>query len=150
MKIVLSLIFVLTAVTFVMAQGPGPGPDPIEQLQLTPEQRQSVREIVAGSRIERQTTNRRLHEANIALDQALDADITDENLIEQRINEVAAAHAAQLRMRIQTEMKIRRLLSPDQLATLRRLRLQLRDVLAPQRMNKPRRPGPQQGLRPRP
>jgi Spy/CpxP family protein refolding chaperone len=124
--------------------------DPIEQLRLTPEQRQAVRQIFADTRIERQTTNRRLREANVALDQAIDAEPADENVVEQRINDVATAHAAQLRLRIQTEIRIRRLLRPEQLATLRRLRLQLRDVVAPQRMNNPRRPAVQQGLRPRP
>ena len=107
--------------------------DPIEQLRLTPDQRQAVRRIMAESRNERQSTNRRLREANVALDQALDAEPTDENLVEQRINEVATAQAAQLRLRIHTEMKIRRILRPEQLATLRRLRLQVRDVVNPQR-----------------
>lgn len=151
MKILFSLLLVLTAASFGMAQQePGETADPIQQLRLTPDQRQSVRRIIADTRLERQATNRRLREANVALDQALDNAPTDENLIEQRINEVAAAQAAQLRMRIHTEMKIRRILSQDQLATLRRLRLQLRDVVAPQRMNNPRRPAPRQGLRPRP
>ena len=149
MKILLSLILVLTACGFAMAQQePEPTTDPIEQLRLSPDQRQAIRRIVADNRIERQTTNLRLREANVALDQALDTD--DENLIEQRINEVATAQAAQLRMRIHTEMKIRRILRPEQLATLRRLRLQVRDVMSPQRMNNPRRPAAQQGLRPRP
>jgi Spy/CpxP family protein refolding chaperone len=129
-------------------QQPEPATDPIEQLRLSPDQRQAVRQIVAGTRLERQSTNRRLREANVALDQALDAEPIDENLIEQRINEVSAAQAAQLRMRIHTEMKIRRILRPEQLATLRRLRLQLRDVVAPQRRNNPRRPAVQRGLRP--
>ena len=150
MKILLSLILVLTACGFAIAQQEPEPPttDPIEQLRLSPDQRQAIRRIVADNRIERQTTNFRLREANVALDQALDAD--DENLVEQRINEVATAQAAQLRMRIHTEMKIRRILRPEQLATLRRLRLQVRDVMSPQRMNNPRRPAAQQGLRPRP
>ena len=151
MRILLSLIVILTAASFATAQQqPEPTTDPIEQLRLTPDQRQAVRQIFADTRIERQTTNQRLRAANVALDQALDAEPSDENLIEQRINEVAAAQAAQLRMRIHTEMRIRRILRPEQVVTLRRLRLQLRDVMAPQRMNNPRRPAAQQGLRPRP
>lgn len=122
---------------------PQPPADPIQQLNLTPEQRQQIRRLTAETRDERQNTNRRLREANIALDQALDAEPLDENLVEQRINEVAAAQAAQVRMRAHMEMRIRRLLNSEQLATLRRLRLQLRDVIAPQRQNNqpnPRRP----------
>jgi Spy/CpxP family protein refolding chaperone len=90
-------------------------------------------------------TNRRLREANVGLDQALDTQPVDENLIEQKINELSAAQAAQLRMRIHTEMKIRRILRPEQLAALQRLRLQLRDVMNPQRLNR----RPQQTFRPR-
>ena len=151
MKILLSLILVLTAATFAVAQQePDITTDPIEQLRLTPDQRQAIRRIVADTKIERQTTNLRLRDANIALDQALDAEPADESLIEQRISDVAAAQAAQLRMRIHTEMRIRRVLRPEQIATLRRLRLQVRDVMSPQRLNNPRRPAVQQGLRPRP
>ena len=120
-----------------------PAADPIQQLNLSPEQRQQIRTLTQETRQERQMTNRRLREANAALDQALDADPIDENLIEQRINEVAAAQVAQTRMRIQMELRIRRLLQPEQIATLRRLRLQIRDVMAPQRPNvpiAPRRP----------
>jgi Spy/CpxP family protein refolding chaperone len=151
MKIVTALLILLTAATITLAQQ-DPGlttdqADPIEQLRLTPDQRQAIRRIRAQNRDERQTTNRRVREANIALDQALDADPPDENLIEQRINELATAQAAQLRMRIHTEMRIRRILRPEQIATLRRLRLQLRDVMNPQRRN---RLPPNQSLRPRP
>jgi Spy/CpxP family protein refolding chaperone len=143
-------ILILAAATFASAQQePEPATDPIEQLRLTPEQRQAIRRIMAESRDERQSTNRRLRETNIALDQALDAEPTDENLVEQRINDVATAQAAQLRLRIHTEMKIRRILRPEQVATLRRLRLQVRDVMNPERRNNQRVP-PNQGFRPRP
>lgn len=149
MRILLSLIVILTAASFAPAQQEPELPsDPIEQLRLSPDQRQAIRRIVADTREERQMTNRRVREANVLLDQALDAQPTDENLIDQRINDLAAAQAAQLRLRIHTEIKIRRLLRPDQLATLQRLRLQLRDVINPQRLNRRRPPAPQT-LRPR-
>lgn len=155
MKLLTALLLLLAAATFAGAQQPATPTDPatatadpIEQLRLTPDQRQAIRKIVAENKDERQIANRTLREANVALDQALDADLTDENLIEQRINDVNAAQAAQLRLRIHTEMKIRRVLRPEQIATLHRLRLQLRDVMSPQRMNNPRVPA-NQGFRPR-
>jgi Spy/CpxP family protein refolding chaperone len=126
-----------------LAQDPPAPPlhtDPIQHLHLTPEQRQQIRRLTAETRDERQTTNRRLREANVALDQAIDADPLDENLVEQRINEVAAAQAAQTRMRAHMETRIRRLLNSEQLAILRRLRLQFRDVMAPRRPNNPNNP----------
>jgi Spy/CpxP family protein refolding chaperone len=131
-----AVALLLTAATPVFAtQDPAqdfPG-DPIQQLRLTPEQRQRIRMILEENKPERQSTNRRLREANVALDQALDADPINEGVIEQRVGEVAAAQAAQLRVRIQTEIKIRRELRPEQLAVLRQRRLQIRDVVGPQR-----------------
>jgi len=154
-KLLTALLVLLAAATFAGAQQPAAPQDPatatadpIEQLRLTPEQRQAIRQIVAENKDERQIANRRLREANVALDQALDAEPTDENVIEQRINDLSAAQATQLRLRIQTEMKIRRILRPEQIATLRRLRLQVRDVMSPQRLNNPRVPA-NQGFRPR-
>jgi hypothetical protein len=112
---------------------PLPVEDSIDQLRLTPEQRQRIRMIFEENKNDRQTTNRRLREAQLALTQSLDAEPTDETVIDQRVNELAAAQAAQIRMRIQIELKIRRELSPEQLTTWRRLRLQMRDFIDAQR-----------------
>jgi Spy/CpxP family protein refolding chaperone len=133
---------------------PPSNPDPIQQLRLTPEQRQRIRIIFAENKDDRQTTNRRLREANFALEQALDAEPVNENLIEQRINELAAAQAAQTRMRIRMELKIRRELRPEQLAVWRTLRLQLKDFAGAQRSDgenqRPNRRPNANTLRPRP
>jgi len=59
---------------------PQPAADPIQQLNLTPEQRQQIRRLTQETRDERQATNLRLRQANAALDQALDADPIDENI----------------------------------------------------------------------
>jgi Spy/CpxP family protein refolding chaperone len=128
-----AVALLITCAGFTYAQDlTTPTADPIEQLRLTPEQRQRIRMIFLENKDERQSINRRVREANVALDQALDTEPVDENLIEQRINELATAQAAQMRMRIQTEVKIRRELRPEQLATLRRLRLQARDFIGAQ------------------
>src|SRR5690349_23837510 len=126
--VLLAAILLITSSSYAQELTP-PTPDPIEQLRLTPEQRQRVRMILEENKNERQSINRRLREANVALDQALDADPTDEAVIDQRLSELATAQAAQMRMRIYTELKIRRELRPEQLATLRRLRLQARDFI---------------------
>lgn len=104
-----------------------PAPDPIEELRLTPDQRQKIRMIFDENKDERQQANRALRQANVALDQVLDAETVDQELLERRISEVAVAQTAQLRMRIQTELKIRRELRPEQLTILRQMRLQMRD-----------------------
>jgi Spy/CpxP family protein refolding chaperone len=137
-------LLLITSATFTFAQELAPStPDPIEQLRLTPDQRQRIRLIFEENKNERQSINRRVREANVALDQALDAEPTDETVIDQRLNELATAQAAQTRMRIYTELKIRRELRPEQLATLRRLRLQARDFIGGQHP-------PLQRLRPNP
>lgn len=130
----LTLALFITGANLASAQElTPPTPDPIEQLRLTPEQRQRVRLIFEENKDERQSVNRRVREANVALDQALDAEPTDEAVIDQRLRELATAQAAQMRMRIYTELKIRRELRPEQLAILRRLRLQARDFIGAQR-----------------
>lgn len=143
------LFATLVVFTTTNAQDAAPPPieDSINQLRLTPEQRQRIRTIFEDNKTERQTTNRRLREAQFSLTQALDAEPIDENAINQRVNDLAAAQAAQLRMRIQIELRIRRELSPEQLATWRRLRLQMRDFMDAQRQLN-RRPAAQ-GLQPR-
>jgi Spy/CpxP family protein refolding chaperone len=122
-----------TSSSFAQELAPPTGADQIEQLHLTPEQRQRIRLIFEENKIDRQQINRRVREANVALDQALDAEPTDEAVLDQRLNELAAAQAAQMRMRIKTELRIRRELRPEQLVILRQLRLQARDFMGAQR-----------------
>ena len=147
MTFVAVVLFVIVATPVFAQQDPVVASDPIERLRLTPEQRQRIRMILDENKAERQMTNRRVREANVALDQALDAEPVDENVIEQRVNELATAQAAQLRMRIQMELKIRRELRPEQLAMLRNLRLQIRDVMGGQRPANTFKPRPRRGIR---
>jgi Spy/CpxP family protein refolding chaperone len=130
--LVVAVVLLFAAPSYAQDVAPS-NPDPIQQLRLTPEQRQRIRIIFAENKDERQIANRRLREANFALEQALDAEQVDENVIEQRINEVAAAQAAQTRMRIRMELKIRRELRPEQLAVWRQIRLRLKDFADAQR-----------------
>jgi Spy/CpxP family protein refolding chaperone len=102
--------------------------DPILQLNLSPEQRERIRTIREQTKVERVAINERLRESNQALETALDADNPDEALVEQGMRDVAAAQAASMRMRILTEVKIRRVLTLEQLGILRTLRQQARDA----------------------
>ncbi|HYN25260.1 MAG TPA: Spy/CpxP family protein refolding chaperone [Pyrinomonadaceae bacterium] len=99
-----------------------PGDDPIRELNLTPEQRERIRAIREQLQAERAAINQRLRETNRALEEALDADNPDESVVEQRLRDVAAAQAASMRMRVLSEVRIRRVLNPEQLAILRTLR----------------------------
>jgi Spy/CpxP family protein refolding chaperone len=106
------------------AQQPGPGEDPIQQLNLTAEQREKIRVITEDRKLERVEINQRLREANRGLQETLDSDNPDEAVVEQRLRDVATAQAAQMRMRVLTEVRIRRVLSPGQQGLLRILRRQ--------------------------
>lgn len=108
---------------------PGPsGGDPIRQLNLTPEQRDQIRLIREANREERATINQRVRETNRSLEEALDTDSPDELLVEQRVREAAAAQASAMRMRIISEVKIRRVLTPEQRVLLRGLRKQAQEA----------------------
>ncbi len=100
--------------------------DPVRQLNLSPEQREKIRSIREQTKSERATINERLRETNRALEETLDTDNPDEALVEQRMRDVAIAQAASMRMRILTEVRIRRVLTPEQLSLLRTLRQQSR------------------------
>jgi Spy/CpxP family protein refolding chaperone len=96
--------------------------DPIRQLNLSPDQREQIRVIREQNRDARATVNQRLRETNRALQEALDNDNPDEALVEQRLRDAAAAQAASMRLRILNEVKIRRVLTPEQRSLLRSMR----------------------------
>jgi Spy/CpxP family protein refolding chaperone len=102
----------------------GPPDDPIRQLDLTPDQIAKIRAIREGAKDERMAINQRLRQAQLALDEAIETDNASETLIEQRARELAEAQVAATRMRALTELRIRRVMTPDQLAKLRTLRQQ--------------------------
>jgi Spy/CpxP family protein refolding chaperone len=96
--------------------------DPIQDLQLSPDQRQQIRAIRVQLQEERRAVNLRLRAANQALQDALDNDSLDEAQIEQHLQELAIAQAAQVRMRVMTEVRIRRVLTKEQRALLKEIR----------------------------
>jgi len=103
------------------------GGDPIQQLNLTPEQREQIRSIRENNKADRAAINEQLREANRALEEALSSDNPDETLVEQRLRSVAAAQAASTRMRVLTEIRIRRVLTLEQRNILRSLQQQARE-----------------------
>ncbi|MER3426715.1 MAG: hypothetical protein C4334_01245 [Pyrinomonas sp.] len=98
----------------------------LDLLNLTPEQRQQIREIRRRNNRTGQLVTTRLRQAQRALDEAIYADQLDEREIEARIQELADAQAAVTRHRARVEMEIRRVLTPEQLRLFRQLREQER------------------------
>jgi Spy/CpxP family protein refolding chaperone len=132
-------------------QGP-PADDPVRELNLSPEQREKIRALREQMRDERAAINQRLRATNHALEEVLDSENPDEAVIEARLREVAEAQAASMRMRVLTEFRIRRVLTPEQLATLRTLRENARSSRRGPDWNNPggeRREGEDRPRRPR-
>ncbi len=94
----------------------------LSHLNLSPEQVTQMRSIQSESVPQAQQLNRQLNQARRALDEAIYSDNVDEALIEQRARDVAEAQAALVRFRAQTELRVRRILTPEQLQTFRNLR----------------------------
>jgi Spy/CpxP family protein refolding chaperone len=108
-------------------QGGAVGGDPIRQLNLTPEQREQIRFIREQNKEERAAINERLRESNRALEEALNSDNPNEAAVEQHMRDVSAAQASAMRMRILTEVRIRRVLTAEQRNILRSLQKQARE-----------------------
>ena len=93
----------------------------LRALNLSPEQRAQIAQIRRETEPQGRLLGARLRQARRALDEAIYAANPDERLVEERTREVAAAQAAVMRLRTFTELKIRRVLSPEQLDAFRRL-----------------------------
>lgn len=111
--------------------------DPIQQLNLTPEQREQIRTIRQQNQTERATLNERVRETSRALEVVLDSDSPEEAVVEQRMREAATAQAAAMRMRILTEVRIRRVLTTEQRSLLRAFRQQANQMRRQQPLNGP-------------
>jgi Spy/CpxP family protein refolding chaperone len=122
----LALLFSLPSVA--VAQEPdqqpaeAPSADPLAPLNLSPEQQQKLRAINVQNRDERARVNRRLKLAQLALEETLDADSPGQEVVEQRIRDLAGAQADSIRMRVMNELQIRSVLTPDQLRIWREMR----------------------------
>jgi Spy/CpxP family protein refolding chaperone len=103
---------------------PAPGVNLMERLNLSREQRRQLREIRRQSEAERRAHTRRVRLARRALDEAIYADAVDEALVEQRARELSSAQSALVRLRAATELKVRRVLTDEQLRLFRDLRRQ--------------------------
>ena len=96
------------------------------RLNLTPEQLTRLREIRRESEQQLRAFTRRLNAARRALDEAIYADEANDALVEDRARELSQAQAALVRLRAQTELRVRRVLTAEQLQSFRDLRQRAR------------------------
>lgn len=100
--------------------GPGgPGPGLVHRLDLTDQQREQVQAIMEERRASRPGAN--MMELQKQLQAALFADTVDLAKVEALKDAIRAAEAAMLSARIDTELKINHILTPEQRAKAREL-----------------------------
>ena len=109
------------------------GGDPLRRLNLTPDQIERIRAINEQNRAQWRAARQQLNQAQRALEEAIYSDTADEAVIEESARAVATAQGEVVRLRALTELNIRRVLTPDQLSTLRNLRRQARSALRDRR-----------------
>ena len=94
----------------------------LRQLGLSKEQIQQIRRINAQRKPLIEEAQKRLREANRALDETIYADQVSETDVQARLKEVQIAQAEVAKIRFMNEFAIRRILTPDQLVRFRELR----------------------------
>ncbi len=105
-----------------MRQTVPPRPNLMAQLGLTQDQIKQIRQINQAKKPQMRAAQDRLREANRNLDQAIYADVANDVEIQARLKDVQAAHAEVIKIRSLTELAVRKILSPDQLAKFRDVR----------------------------
>ncbi|MBA2340074.1 MAG: Spy/CpxP family protein refolding chaperone, partial [Pyrinomonadaceae bacterium] len=96
-------------------------------LNLTPAQLAQIRRIRQENQSELRLSIARAREAQRALDEAIYSETADERVIEERARELADAQAAHTRLRALTELRVRRVLTSQQLSIFRDLQMQRRN-----------------------
>lgn len=100
----------------------GPGAEEggvLASLNLSPAQRAQIVAIRRQSDTEGRVLLQRLRRARRALDASTYAEGVDEKVVEAQTREVADAQSEVIRLRASTELKLRRVLTPEQLGLLR-------------------------------
>jgi Spy/CpxP family protein refolding chaperone len=97
-------------------------PNLLQQLGLNPDQLRQIRQLNMQRKPMIDDAQRRVREANQALDRAIYADNVDENDVQAKLNDLQRAQADVARIRFTNELAIRRVLTPEQLSHFRDLR----------------------------
>ena len=109
------------------AQRPADRPDArrpnlLAALGLSPEQVQQIRRMNQGRRMETMRSQHRMREAAEGLDMAIYADTFSESDYKARLTEFQAAQAEVARLRFESELSLRKVLTPEQLVKFRGIR----------------------------
>lgn len=95
--------------------------DLINELQLTPEQLEQIRQIKQQNELDLRPLRQQRNRARLALEAAI-ANRAPEAVVQQRTKDLADANAAIDRRKSESDLQILRVLTPEQVAHLRELR----------------------------
>ena len=133
------LIAIATTASALYAQdGPPPGDGPrdergerrpnlLAELGLSPDQVQQIRRMNQQRRPAMALAQRRMHQANRALDMAIYRDTVSDDEFQTCLKEVQAAQSDLARLRFESELSVRRVLTPEQLIRFREIRRQFEE-----------------------
>lgn len=151
--ILLSLLFILMTVGST-AQDPqqrppgNPPPPPpddrgeiLRDLNLSQEQFRTIRRLLGENQPRVRAARLEFEDAQDALDDAIYADKVDEALVQTLTKRSADAQMTLMRLRMENEFAIRRVLTPEQVTKFRELREQQRLRKLIQERNRPRQDG---------
>ena len=100
----------------------GRRPNLLAELGLSPEQIQQIKRINQARRPIMMEAQRRMRIANRELDAAIYRDSVSDEEFQARLKELQAAQADLARLRFESELSVRKILTPEQLVRFRGLR----------------------------
>lgn len=116
-------------------------PNLLESLGLTQDQIRQIRMMNRELKPAREAAQERLRNANRALDMAVYADQLDEADVKVKLREFQEAQAEMARIRFQSELTLRKILTPEQLVKFRGLRDRAAQARENMRMRRQLPPG---------
>ncbi len=141
-----ALIFTISSFGQEPAKTPQPDPAAKEQrrpglmraLGLTSEQMALLNQIENERRPLMAEAQRNLRQANRALDQAIYAETADETEVQARLKDLQNAQAEIARLRVENELAIRRILTPEQMVQFRQMRMKFAEGMKERRQEERR------------
>ena len=106
----------------------GPVTPLLDELNLSPEQRAQLADIARQHANDVAALRQRIQAARRALNQAIYTDNPDQNIVNERTREVTAAQEALTRLNVQTEFRVRQVLTPEQFKLFRAIRRRQREA----------------------
>ena len=100
----------------------------MDRLELTQAQRARLKEITKNAQVQLVDVRFELQRASQALIKAIKDDSTSEEVILKRADELMALEAQKKRVRLQTALKVRVLLTPEQRERVKTIKSEMRDA----------------------